>query len=635
MNKKITSIILVSSILLTSCSQKQESKIENSNEETSYKIVNSEISKDQWYIWYIEPVEQSNVWAKIWWRLTNVYVNKWDRVKEWQLIATLDWSEIYTTLNNAWNTLDSTKLVFNNTNSLFDAQIEAANKKIEQAKKAVELADENTKWRETWTLDTQNIITEQLNVASKQIEQAELALETANNQYNNTKQLIEQKENDIYWNGKNTLSKSQILAKNLLDYVDIIFWITEFNRDKNDSYEIYLSAKNSNYKQQVESNFIKSNNYYEKRKNDIYNFDLNTQSWKESLYKKLKDTEDFFVDLSKMAQNTYSALDNSIPTTYFPETIINSHKQKIVEFQNNIESMLLSVNWNYITWIRWSIQSIDNVKNEKNLQLSMLQKQIDLATKQVEVARSNYSQYQAVSNWKVNEITTQTDIAKKQAEIAREQYKEAQASLETLRKQKETQLSQIWAQLSQIEWNKDLAWVNASNTQIVAPFDWVIVEKLWSVWQVVWAWLPIFVIAKDADLKIKVLVTESEVSKFKIWDSAKIEISSNSKIIDWKIKVIQPIADVMSKKIPVEIWINNKDKQLTIWMYTNVYFSWEKISGKTVPFKYIEYSYWSPILNIKKSDWKIEKIKIETKWCSQNNCLIEWQVNIWDEVILP
>ena len=202
----------------------------------------------------------------------------------------------------------------------------------------------------------------------------------------------------------------------------------------------------------------------------------------------------------------YTCLDNSISSDTLPQSAIDAYKSQDSTFRNNVEQSLLSVNGNYIMGIKGVIQSIDNFKNEKTTQMTLLQKQIDLAAKTLELAKQNYSQYEATATGKINATSTQTSIAQKQYEMSQKQYAEALATIDTLKKQKTLQLSQIQTQLSQIKGTKDMAGISVSNNTILAPFDGIITAKTIALGQIVAPGLPLFTIAKDETVKVKIYV---------------------------------------------------------------------------------------------------------------------------------
>jgi hypothetical protein len=202
-----------------------------------------------------------------------------------------------------------------------------------------------------------------------------------------------------------------------------------------------------------------------------------------------------------------------------------------------------------------------------------------------------------------------------------------------LKKQKDAQLSWIKSQLNQIQWNKDLASVQAWNTRIEAPYSWVIVDKLWNLWQVIWMGTPVYSIADTSNLKIKVYIPESQIWNINIYDNALIYISSYWEYFSGQVTNISPMADISSKKIPVEIQIENPDWKLKIWMYWTVNIWNNTQEGSLVPYDFVKYEYWKAYVKSKDSQWKLEKKYLDIFGCNNQFCLLKNEEMVWEILV--
>ena len=618
-------------------SQKESTNVGSAYDNETYTVQEKEFFASKDYVWYVEPMEQSNVGFKLWWRITDIYVSKWDYVKQWQVLAKVDLSEVFQSIQNADNVISSTKMLYDSTNSFFDSQEAVLKEKISQAQKNMDLAAINLSGNETGVEDTKNITNEQLVSAQKQIDQAQTALDSYKSNYDTTSNMFDQKEEDAYSNAKNALTKSEYIVRTSLDLIDTVYGITLTNKQKNDSYEVYLSAKNKSIKDQVEDSFIRQNNYYEARKNKIESYssdDLNDTASRKEFYQFLKDSETYLINLSTLLKLCYNWVDNSVSTTYFPQTTIDSLKTQFVSAQNNVEDVNLSVSGDFVVGIKWSIQTIDEIKKTKDLQLNAIDKQIANAQKTVELAKQNYNQYAASTVGQKNQVSTKKDVANKQYQLAQDQYNEALASLDALKKQRQSQLNQINTQIAQIKWNKDLAEVQASNNVILAPFDGIVVEKPVEVWQVVWAGYPVIVLATTNTYKIKFYVPETKLSSVPVWASVEIKFDGIDKIYSGVVNYIWVTADVYSKKIPIEIKILNPDKNVKLGMYANIWIPWEIKKSLAVPYNYIKYKYWDAYI-IKQKDNKSVETKIKVSSCFSDFCSVSGDILLGDTIVLP
>lgn len=636
--KKLLLILPMVILLLSWCTVKLANVSYNEIPYDSYPVQQWSISLGDNFVWNIEALEQTMVAPKVGWRINQIMVEEWDIVKKWDILASLDWEEIGANYNSASNVLNSTQLLYNNTASMFDSQITAMENKINQSKSAIELTEKALKWVETWLIDVKKISIQQLETAKKWVEQTSLAVETSKIELEHTKKVLNQKEKDIYSNSKNALAQSKILIINISDFIDQTLGISDINKYKNDNWEDYLGAKDTEKLNIAKQQWLEFNNGYKElstkleiAENNINDIISNNDKKKE-IYNILKETENLLILARKLTANMYSIIDNSIVSSKLSQSQLNTMKSTTITYQNNIEKMLISVKGEFIMGVKWSLQAIDNLNKESNMKLDLLNSKYDMAVKQLETAEQTYKQYVAISQWKVNEVNTKKSISEQQYKISQEQYDEALSQLEALKKQKQSQLSKIQAQLNQIKWNKNLASIQIKNTNITAPYDGVIVEKIGNLGQVVGPWTPVFAIADNTNLKVKVFVAEQIVKNISLGDSVSIKINNTDDILTGSIYYISPISDMMSKRVPIEIKINNKDLKLRLGIYTTVYLTGKEIKWYKIPYRFIKYKYGESYISIKKND-KIEKTNIEIIWCDNEECIIKWNIDNNDELV--
>ena len=634
LHKKVLSLLLLS-LIVSSCATEKEATYTIPAKESTF-VWSGEVVENSAYIWYTESTESSNIGSKTPGRIINMTVQKGDRVKAGQVLAVIDAQEAKENYSSALSVLSNTESVYANTSSLFDAQIASMKTKVEQAQNNIELAEASLKWTTTGLSDTENSSDEWLKTVEKQVEQSELALDTTKTQYEHTKALLDQKEKDVYLNAQNTLNSASILAASLLEFTDTLYGASDKNKYVNDAFESNFCADYS-IRTKWEFLWLQNQKDYTTWKKKIDNLgmvDISTDAGKIEIQTTLTESQKFFESLRDFSNLTHSCLEASIAGTNFTTATIAGYKTQLNTLQSSLENSLLSVNGNFIVGIKWSIQNIGNLTNERTLQLSLLEKQIKLAEKANEVAKQNYAQYKSWTTGKINEVTTKTNIAKSQLDIAKKQYDEAKSWMKALEKQKDMQLSTITTQMANISGNKDLANIAVNGATVLSPFDWVITDKFASVWQIVGSGLPIFSVARDEKVKIKVLLGENEIGTLKVWNEANVVFGDNGKAIVWKIKVIQPFSDTLSKKIPVEIWLDNADRKIILGSYADVSFKTTPLSGKIIPYKFVEYSYGKSQLNVERNN-QIVKVEVTLKNCNDTLCVFDGDVATWEKVIVP
>ncbi len=604
--------LILGIILISWCSQKVKEQVNYDSIQTHYTVTSWSVSSDNKFVGSLQSQDESFLSFKMPWRIMDIYVKEWDKVSKWELLAVLDGNEVKTQFSSANSMLGALESMYENTSNMFDAQIASMKTKIEQSKLAME-------WSKTWLKDTQDISKEQIQTAQKQVEQAKVWVDSALSNLEHTKEVLSWKQENIYSNAKNAISSSNILQTNFLIFVDEIFGISDEREDDNNGFEDYLWAKNQTLKQETENLWLQINKDYKQFLNSFEDVEnLNNQQIED----KLKTIQNILERSRKLADKVYTTIDNSVSSSSFPQSKIDTYKQQTVTYQNQIEQALLTAEGEYLLWVKGSLQSIEDFKKEKNMQIDLLEKKYNLAQTSLETAKQTLNQYKASSTWKVNEVNTQYEVSK-------QQYEEAKSGLQALKKQKESQLSKISSQIQEVKWNKNLAAVNLWNIKLYAPYDGIILTKNANVWQVIWAWTPIFKIWTLDNLKWVFHVPLSEVETIKPQDT--VYIKALWETITWTIDLIHPQADPITKKVTVEVKLSNIKKNWKNGMYITWYPKNEQISWLLVPYDLLRYEYGKAYI-YKKRDDGFEKTYITLWECDDDYCIVEKWLSYQDVI---
>lgn len=599
--KKII-LFLIFSLFLFSCS-KDVSLPEQKYFQT-WSVFSWSIDDYNTYVWYLSWVDSVPLSTKIWWRVTSVFVSEWDYVRAWDLLLTLDSMEAkvwYDTSSNILNNLSELK---NTTSLMFDDQIKALNEKLNQ----VTLWES---WINTWLSDIKL-------VSEAQLETALTWLETAKTNLENTKILLDQKWKNIIDNSKNAIVSSVMLDTNIINFIDEILWVTEANKNKNNDYEIYLSARNSSIYNRSKIQFLETNKLYLDYKK-LYNTEIeNKNPSEEILLKALNDGEILAESIKVLLNLTYDVLENSVENVYLPKQTIDSFKQTITNFWAQIEASLITVSWEYFLWLKWSKQSLADFENTKNLQISMLEKQVELAEK-------NYNQYKLTSDSKIRETQTQTKVVSSQVE-------ELKVNIESLKKQKQAKLEELDLKITESLGQRDSAWVMINSWEIRSPISWVITSKMVEVWQVIWWGMPVFIVSDESNLKLDILVWEDSLKNIDLWSDVLLEVDWYDKQLKAKVSLIYPSKEELTKKTKVEVILKNTF-WLKIWSYTKVYLSSvDNFDFTLIPNNSIVSKYMIPWVYVLNNDWIVRFKNIEIIKSNDKFSHISW-LKVWEIVI--
>lgn len=608
--KKLLILTILSSLLLTSCSEEKK-EITKKYYKTQTVQTGSVLVSDN-FVWYTDSFHTIALAPKVGGKIVSINKNVWDKVKIWEIVATLDSTEAKTWYSSSLDIISSLESLKKSTSEMFESQIQVMQEKISQANTAIEMADISIDWANSWIKDTQNTIESGLKTIDTQIENLETQIENTTNSLNN-------KENDIYNNSKNAISNANIFASNLVDFLDNLFWVTDWNKYKNDAFEIYLWAKNSSLTNQMDNDILSLINKLKQAKS-LPTDSKDDLKWTLEFYNWL-----FWNDIRNILKNTYTILENSVESESFSISTISSYKSQITSFQNQNEQIILSVSGNYFLWIKWSLDSINSFQKEKKTTLDMLEKQLQ-TLKQSKVQASS------AGSWQMTDMNTKTQIAKKQKEIAIKSLNEALAWLEALKKQKQASLSEIDAQIAQVKSGKNESGVMIENGKVISLTDWIITKKLQEVWNIINAWMPILMVSNNENIKIEVWVPDEILEKLTIWQEVKVEVSWVSKIISGTISNIFPSKDNITKKTTIEIKINNPE--VKIWSYSKVYFDIPKDENENniiIPNSAIISKYMIPQVFVLEN-WVSKLRNIEIQKQNDNFSQVTW-LKVWEIII--
>lgn len=565
------SLLILSTMLVSSCSKEEIVVKKHFN---TAIVESGSINEGNSYVGYTDSFDTIMLAAKMWGKIVSINKEVWDKVSPNELVAQLDWTEAKTGFSSSNDIINQLEILKSSTSLTFDKQILAAGEKVKQVQNSIDMASIGIVWTTTWLSDIQNITREQLKTVQMQIEQAKTWFETAKLNLENNQDSLDQKKIDIYNNSKSAISNANNLAVSLIDFLDYLYGVTDADRYKNDSFEVYLWAKNTSIKTDGENQL----RILISKFNTLKNLPLDTN---ENIEASLNNYNSLFSgDVRNLLKITYSLLENSISSSSFPDSTINTYKTQITTFQNNLESVILTVQWNYFLGLKGSIDSISSFRKESKNWIDMLKKQVDLAQKQIATLNQTYLQYKAMASGQITDISTKKQISAAQKSLAQNQLSEALSSIEALKQQKESSLTQIDAQIAQIQAGKNDAAVMIDNAKVISPISWVIIKKMSEVWQVVWWGMPVIVVATNSDIKVMISIPDEVKQNTFIWDKLSVEIEWQDKQVEWIITNILPTLDPITKKTQVEIKISNPDNKIKIGSYVKVYLSDSKTSAK-------------------------------------------------------
>lgn len=655
--KKSIALITLTLFALTSCwsQQKEEVKIEIPKKQAQFKEIKKEDFNEQIkLIWKITPMIETPVSALVSWTIKTIHVEVWQKVKAGQVLATLNlgnttYSTSFDTAKTAYsNTLDT----FNSTLESIASDLKNVSIQLENAKttrentystteKQLKIAEEQLNNIKTQKSNTIKSSSTSIELAQKSLDTSKLNLENFLKNKKETlssfdikKKTLEDKKN---WLNNTVDSTADTIIANLentSNYADTILGVTDLNRNVNDGYESLLGAKDSSSKIDWENAFRKINDA-------IILFKKTNFTDKQVKLLELKKLVEYSMDLH---EKMIKLLDNTITTSSFTDTTL-------IALKTNIKT-----NQATVLTINGSIVTISNSYNDINNAIEDLATTIRTTETSLSTQESSLNQWIIIAQTNLdntkNNITTSIDsiswnetLIKSQLEntiatiksardgvdnavkIAEAQYKSTQAKLEA-------QKSQLKSQLDSSKWSKELAWIQLNNTQIIAPFSWVITARNIEVGSLVSPWAWVFTISASDSVKAKIDITWDNIEYLKINQLA--IIKKNEESFSGNVSLLSPSNDVQTKLYKAEVTFGKKPN-LKLGDLVDVYITKEKWGEKTVllPFSSILNQWqWNYAVFVVWND-KIVKLR-QVKLGSQNSedvQILSW-LQEWEKVVI-
>ena len=596
--KKIFLLSLLLIFTMLSACEKNNSEQKNlwkNSEKIENFILKPEIFSEKMELtWTLQANKEVPIATKQAWRISDLFFDVWDFVFQNTLLWKLAWDESKVNLQTANSNVS-------NLRNLFSAQTNLLDEQVKNAQKAVELAKENLKAISIQKDASVLTIDEQKKFYETKVKEAETALE--NIKISNTQNL-----ETLYKNAISQIRNWYMIASSSVNFLDDLLWITDENEHKNDSFEWNLWTLNT---------ATKSKSQHSARKiiaefNEFQAFYDEKIDWKspsreildEWLEKNLKLLE----NLQTALKDSYEMLDNSTSWANFTEANLQNYKNQNLTFWWKVESAINSWNW----WVKYIKIQIENAKTQWENNLKSAQTALNSA-------KQALSQISASTSQNFSNTTSQKEIAQKQVE-------QAEISLKTAIANKNSALKDLKSKIDLASWNARLSQVAVWNTQIWAPFNWIITEKIWEVWQVVWAGQPIYKIADISKYKIISDISDTKIWKLKIWQKIEFSVDWLLWKFSWKLTKIYPKVDETSRKIKLEFEVDEKNNQFKIGSFSRIKIFFEDKNAFFVPKKFLNFDENWAFIILKNWEKKYVKLWAERKNWDEQKIWFPWEM---------
>lgn len=430
-----------------------------------------------------------------------------------------------------------------------------------------------------------------------EIKNAQKNVELAQKNYNNSKDTLNTIEKSEKLNINNMedrllieINSSIPLIDKYLRDVDVILWITDWNKYLNDSYEIYLWAKDTSTKTLTEQN-----RYIAKKSLDEYRESIQDVD-------KLNNVLDK-IDL--LLSSCRQMLTNTISSASFNQTTIDNLISQIennINWNNSIKNKIAIAQQNVITAktsYDTKIINQENIINSNSIQLE----QAKVMLEKTEITSKN-TQDDLEQKYKLADIAY--NLAKTRLEnsiaISKSQINISQANLDYKKDNIDSdELEPFYTAIDNAKKWVEEAQQKLEDTIIRSPIDGKIgklaIKKIWSNISINPS-IPFVTIIGKNSLYVEAKIEEWDISSVFVWQKVKLNFNSLVDVeLSWIVKYVSDKSEITNNWIvsyKVEIDITNTNLGVKEWFTTQIYFITKEVKNKLS----------LPIELIKEEDWK-------------------------------
>jgi multidrug resistance efflux pump len=622
--KKIIPLLLLSFIIISSCWSDSEEK------STDIKKIVSSVMKSQNFIIETQnyddfenvyqvkksakilPNQNISVKSEATWKVWNILVREWDEVYIWQRLVLLndDYSKYSLDLEKSEINLERSKINL-------ESQTISLEKNIIDAKLNLEKAQSNydinkVKYEEDLKKADLDYLNSQSGVegtsTSLALEKLEENLKKSELDYNNTLESNKQQLNTYIESIKTEYRDILIDLRDIINFSDEIFWITDDNKDKNNSFDNYLWAKDSQLKNQTKLELISLIDY----ENKLLDFDINLTT-EENILESVNSFYNSYWNIWNFLNNFELVLWASISSSSnFTDSDINSYKTKINSYQSTINNAFSS----YINTKNSITTFLNTYKDKEELAL----KQLELTKKDKEISEKNYDDWGVNSEISYNKIvlSIKNDIKTLENNLAL-----AKLNYETTIKNKEVTMRSLENSIADSRNSYSKTVQEYSKLTIISPINWVISEVLIDEWQNISNGNQILTIIWDSESIIELTISDLEYKLINSWDVVRVKYKNRELL--GKVYSKSNLADT-SLNYKVKIILD--EKVMLVWNVVDIIFDIDS-KRKVLPIDLVDitwnnewvinvYSSWS-LKKIQVRLWRILKQKIEILWVINND----------------
>lgn len=618
----------------------------SSSATTTLTVEKGSIKNSIEVVWEAELVDEQSLQFTKEWTITKVNFKAWDTIKKWDIIAELDSSDAYDSIDEALISLDNAKI---NYEQLFD---EADKSQILQAQNSITTAENNytiaKKELENLKSTQSNSISslvksienskKELETTKSSLELAKIELETTKKEQSNSLNNTVSNKSTTVQNIEDSFKTNIVEIEKIIEQSDYIMGVTKENEEKNDYYENYLWVKNQAAKNQAISTLLEWIALYKKLNTNLSSYDY---SWdKEKIISLLNEFINTYDKLADATDYTYKTLDSSVESVWsLSSSDIESKKSTMSSYRstalNKVSSLNSSIN-TLNTLTNTDLVSESNTNSIANKEESIKTNELNIEKKINDIENSEKS---LETTKESNQITIESK--EKDLEAKERNIEIALLNLEELLDwPTDEEIQKAKNSIKQAELKLESAYKNLDDYLLEAPFDWVVRKIDYMVWDNLTNDTDKYVYIENPDLlEITVMLDQIDITKVKLKQDANVIFDAfSTTTVKAKISSIdtEPVesSGVVSYKVKLILDDESFDKKILSWMWANVEIIVESKKDVLV----------LKTSAITEKDWK-KYVTISKNWTEKETEVVVWiaadgmseiasWLSEWDEIII-
>lgn len=610
-------------------------------------------------VWTSELVDEQSLKFTKAWTITKVNFKEWDKIEKWDIIAEIDNSDWLNSVTEAEINLENAKIALDELYEPADqSKILQSQNSIQNSKNSIAIAKKELETLVTTQANTIEDTKNDIINLKKDLETSKNSLELSKNDLELSKKNLEltqkQQTNSLSNTTSNKLNTITQVENNfasdltsiskIIEQVDYILWVTDANKTKNDSYEVYLWAKNVTYKSQAETALYSSIWAFELLSKSVKEYEKN---WNIDKIKELLwEFKNIYSILETTTDFTYKTLENSVVSDTLSESELESKKSTIYSYLTTVQSKLNSVNSSINTLNTLTDTELVEISNNntiESLKNSIAQKEESIKTSEVSIEKKQQEIDSQIKN-------LETTI--KNQEIALQNKKDSISQLEKTLKVNQESYNELmeWPtsqnvkkaqnSITQAELKLKSAQEALDDYKLEAPFDWIIRKIDYMVWDNLTTDTDKYVYIENPDLlEITVMLDQVDIWKVEVWTLAYVTFDAYP-TLNVKAKISQidtaPVQSSWVTSYTVTIILDDEsfDKKVLSWMTADVEIVVSQVENAIlVSTTAITTQDDKSYVTVNKN-WKMQQVEITTGMSSDWKTQVLTWLSVWDNIVI-